>query len=1020
MQKLTLEKQINHLEREIQQKQYKVEELTKIVDQQSNFVQQTKTQIKNLQDTQNSLQSQLFDIKQERDTFKCLNEIKEKQIKSLQEQVLIKNHVADTQQLKHELQEQYNQVFELQIELKTTKNQLEHLELERQNLMNELKIKTASQVVYIQNDFNNQPLQNYDQYLDKFDEERKQYLRQIHQYQIHEDKIKIENQKRLDKLQSIINNNEEEKRNLQEELLYLKQMIEMYKNQAQEEFTNQRKYEEQKLQNEREMKVIIHKKDKLISDQKIEIQKLHQRINNSPQMSLQTINDMYNVNVDDLIDLKMKIMKQENTIKQLQNQIAKEQLEKKNIQEQTQKELSIASEKEQECLQQIAFVEQQRQKLDIEIQQNKQLKEDIFKLQAELTQLKKKDQIQKNEIDRLRQENLNNQTYIVNSQSKDNQSSINQQIMLNYEFIKSPNIKQFEKLTQDNLNLKQIINKKDEEIIILQQKITNQNLDNEQDEFQKNSTITIAKKIEKIKSYSQKQSQMLADYRKLKLEKNKYEFQIEEFKYEIQKLRNLIQQERAQKEFMEKNLNKYKEEFSILEGQNKKQKKDFENKIKQIQQEMESKFVSKEQINYYQQNQELLKQKQQDKQLIQELKEKITNLNLDSQKYREELFLKDNQIQKLQIATDNEENQNVLQMKLQIENDKIIIQTLNERIINLNQEIESKEKQLLTFQQDQVNLESLQQFSKQIEYENRTNLNNQEDINDLKNNIRILNKKISEQTQQYQQAITEFGKEFQQSIMLLNDEIKQLEQENQDLAKVMEQYKQLYQKEKIENQNKLNLTSAEIQQIKISLEQVTKERDQLSQQKQIIDYKEQQILIKEDEIKCELAELNEEKKNFEIDLLVKKNKELSIIGCDYILIRELENYKQKLIEEQEKVNELMQRSIQQMEEQQEGNQDLYEQKLMQNELNDLKKQIEQMKAEQLKLLISSNIQIEEQLNFEEERQQYQQQIKQLMHFKENLTLEDIKLVRDIIQSGKLISYLEKAKQIHELQNSIQS
>ncbi|CAD8195913.1 unnamed protein product [Paramecium octaurelia] len=1034
MQKLTLEKQINLLERDIQQKQNKIEDLTKVVDQQTNFVESAKAQIKNLQDTQQKLYSQLFDIKQERDNFKCVNQIKEQQIMSLKEQVLAKIHVEDTQQLKHELQDQYNQILELQVDLKAARNQLEHSELERQNLLNELKIKAVSQVVQIQNEFNIAPLQNFNQYLDKFEEERKQYLRQIHQYQIREDKIKNENKKRIDRLQAIIDKSEENSKNQKEELLILQKQMEMYKKQSQADITNQRIYEEQKLKNELEMRAIIEKKDKLISDQKKEIQKLHQRIGQSPQMILSTINDMFNMSVDESVDMKIENIELKNTIKSLQDQIVQEQKEKQNIQEYTKKECATAIQLKQEYLQQKAFAESQNQKLVSEIQENKQLKDDIFKLEASLAQLKRKDQIYRTEIERLRQDNLNNQKQIFISQKEDNKSSVNQstpQITINQDLIKN-NIQQFEQLTTEIRNLKQTLNKKEEEIINLKYKIDNPDSNTELEEQQKNSTITIAKKIEKIQTYSKKQSKMLADFRKLKLERNKYEFTIDEHQYEIKKLQSQIQLEQIQKEQLMQTIQKYKEEFRILEEQNMKEKQDFGKKIKQIQQETEQKFVSQEQIDYQKMNQELLKLKEQDKKLVQELKEKVKTLSQDAQKYREEILQKDLEIKRLQLVeTKSEEHQNTLQMKLQIENDKIIIKSLNERIFNLNQEIENKEKELLAFQQDKLDWESLQQFSRQIANENRSNLNNQEDINDLKKNLKGLQKKISEQTQQYQQAIADFGKEFQQIIMQQNDEIKQLEQENQDLAKALEQYKQLYQQERMDRQNKSDLTLAEIEEIKIRLDQVTKERDQLLLKKEIIENKEYQILRKEDEIRSQEMELQEEKKNFESyiqkrkleitdDILIKKNKELSIIGCDYILGRELEIYKQKLIEEQEKVNELMQRSIQQMEDYQEGNQDLYEKKQMENQLNDLKKQIEEMRAEQLKLRMDSKVQDEEQYNFEEERQQYQQQIRQLMHLKENVTLEDIKLVRDIIQSGKLISYLEKAKQIHELQTSMQS
>ncbi|CAD8121792.1 unnamed protein product [Paramecium sonneborni] len=1038
MQKLTLEKQINLLEREVQSKQNKIEELTKTANQQQKNLDKQNTQIRDLQDVQKNMSTQLFDIKQERDSLKYLNEIKEKQIQSLQEQVLVKNHVADTQQLKHELQQQYNQILELQLELQTVRNNLEHSELERQNLSNELKTKAVSQVVYIQNKINNTPLQIYNQHLDQFDEERKQYQRQIHQYQMHENKIKIENQKTIDKLQSIITNFEEEKKNLQEELMTLKQMMEMYQLQAQDEISNQKKEEELKLQNDREMRTILENKDKLISDQEKEIQRLHKRISQSPEMSLSTINDMFNINVDDIVDLKIKIMQQENDIKLLQDQIVKEQQDKRNIQEHIQRELNVVSQKKQEYLQSISFSELQKQKLETEIQQNKILRDNLSKLQTELNQFKIKDQIQRNEIDRLRQDNLNQKASIVESEKKGsiNRSTIqSESIIMSQEYNKNPinQVKQFEKLTQEILNLKLIINRKDEEIINLQQKIISIDSDDDLEEQQKKSSIQVSKKIEKIRCKSQKKSQFLAEYRKLKLERNKFEFQIQEQIYEISKLQNQVQMERSQKEFMEKNLKQYQDEFLKLEGQYRKQKKEFENKIQQISQEMEQNFVSKEQINYHQQNQQLFQQKELDKKLILDLKEKVKTLNLESQKMKEEIFQKDNLIQQLRVKENkNEEKQYILQMKLQIENDKIIINSQNERINNLIQQLEDKEKELQSFQQDKLDWEQLQQFSRQIANENRSNSNNQEDINDLKKNLKGLQKKLSEQTLEYQQTIADFGKEFQKTIMKQNSEIQQLEQENQDLAIALEQYQQLYQQERIDSLNKSDLTLVEVEELKQRLVQVTQERDQLSIKKEIIEKKEQFLQRKEEDIRFQNEELNEEKKNFENhiekkkseiteDILIKRNKELSIIGCDYILGRELGIYKQKLIEEQEKYNELMKRSFQQIEDpNQKGNQDLYEKKIMENQLNDLKKQIEEMRAEQLKLKMDTKIQIEEQLNFQEERQQYQQQITQLMHLKENVTLEDVKLVREIIQNGKLISYLERAKDIHELQNQMHS
>ncbi|CAD8096133.1 unnamed protein product [Paramecium primaurelia] len=1034
MQNVTMEKQINLLERDIQQKQQKIDELAKTVNQYQNFFEQAKTQIADLQDTQQHLHSQLFDIKQDRDNLRCINQIKEKEIKSLQEQVLVKNNIGDTQQLKHELQEQYNQILELKLELQTIRNQLEYSEIESQNLKHELKTKKINQVVYIQNEFNNTPLQIYNQQLDQFEEERKQYLKQIQQYSIYGEKIKIDSQKRIDKLQSNLNNSEEERQLLQEKLRTLEQMIEMYKQQAQEEINHQRIYEEQKLQNDREMRIIIEKKDKLISDQEKEIKRLNQRVSRqSPELIFSSINDQFNVNVDDLVDLKVKLMQQEKNIKSLQNQIEIEQQEKRNIQEKKNEELSIFIQEKQEYQKSKELAQQQKQKLEAEIQQNKSLRDEIIKLQSELTQLKCKDEIQRNEIYRLRQDNLNNKTSITQEnkvQSVVKQSIINSDQTMFQEVIKYQNInlKQLEKLNQEILNLKLIINRQEEEIIKLQQKINNNDTDNDQDEQKNSQIIPIAKKIEKIRYQSKKQTQMLDNYRKLKLERNTLDFQIEEFKQEIQKLKNQVQLEKTQKEFIQKNFNNYIKELLNLEEQHKKQKIEYENKIKQIYQDKESNIIPIEQIDYCQQNKQLLEMKEKDNNLIKQLSEQIKVLNLGCQALKDEIKQKDGQIQQLQVNINKYElNQDILQMKLQIENDKIIIKTLNEKIQNLTQELQMKENELLSFQEDKLNWEQLQEFSRQIANENRSNQNNQEDINDLKKNLKGLQKQLSEQTQQYQNAIAEFGKDFQQMIMQQSSEIKSLEQENQELAKALEQYKQLYQQEKIDSQNRSDLTIEEIEEIKLRLENVTKERDQLFLIKDLIQEQEQFLKQKEHEIRSQEMELKEEQTNFakkkqEIkdDILILKNKELSIFGCDYILRRQLEIYKQKLIEEQEKVKELMSRSNQYMGDFQEGNQyDLYEKKMMENQLNDLKKQIEQMRAEQLKLRMDSKIEIEEQYNFEEERLQYQQQIKQLMHVKENVTLEDVRLVRDIIQNGKLISYLEKAKQIHELQTSTQ-
>lgn len=56
------------------------------------------------------------------------------------------------------------------------------------------------------------------------------------------------------------------------------------------------------------------------------------------------------------------------------------------------------------------------------------------------------------------------------------------------------------------------------------------------------------------------------------------------------------------------------------------------------------------------------------------------------------------------------------------------------------------------------------------------------------------------------------------------------------------------------------------------------------------------------------------------------------------------------------------------------------------------------------------------IDFEEEKRHYEEQIRQLRVIKDGITIEDVELVRNLVQDGRLVRYLEKAKEIYHASN----
>ncbi|CAD8197750.1 unnamed protein product [Paramecium pentaurelia] len=1031
MQKQSLEQHLNGLERESYINKCKTKELDKVVKHQSEIIEQQKQRINWLEESNLDLHNKLFLIREEKQELQNNNCILESQLKNLQEQLLQTISNIDQSQIEYDLQKERGLNSQLKNEIQILQSQLDHLELERQKLEEELKTKSLNQIIYINNDALTNVLQNYNQYFENFNNEKQYLLNQIQQYKALEEKTKIDNQKRIDRFQVIIKNVEDKKKILEEEIINLKNVIENQQKTLENQQIQLQEQEKLRLELEKEQQIISEQNISLQQQQQEQIVKLQKQINSSHSIVYDMMNIILPSDMEEILQIKQQLLKNEEEMKSLKEINKNLSQEKKKFQDLVEKELPFVKQRKQEFEQLMAISLQQKKKLEVEINLNKKLKENLNQLEIELQQVKQKEEIQTIEILKLRSENLTcrtqiqelsvidlfkNQSQVSNTDAQvfikqicqENEQLKNQieQILINYQSYNRP-INQSDQIQEENLNLKYTLSVKEDEILNLKEKVNIMTQEKALGQIINNKVQPIVHKIEKIKIKTEKQQNLLKEFRNQRMEKRKLEFKLEELEFQISKLQSQYQLERQQKEFLEKRLIQQKDDFGKKKEQFRKRYEEFEIKIQELQQEMNLSSITQEHINYYQQNRMLFQKSKKDKQLIIQQNQEIKNYIIEIQRLKEELHNKEQEVIAIERQAQNgDEDQKRLQLKkkIQMDKDKIQIEDLYEQ---LNQQIKEKVQLNNQFLKEKLKCEQIQ-----------INLNSDQSLQELKKSVYNFENRLIQFQEQSQKRIEELEVEFQNKIGQKQNEISQLEQEIIELKYALEDYKKQYKEEKLKQVNKSELSLNEIQDLKEQLSQTIKEKDQLLKRKQMIEKKDSDLKIKEEIINAREQKINEEQILFEQtrikqtqeiqeQISIQKNKELSLIACDYIIFRELDEYKQKLIQEQNKVNELLQQL--QMQQNSQDNDNNQQQQLNQIGNNEQKQEGHEQEIKIEEINVNNGMKIEEQQNFDEERQMGQQGVQ------EKVNQNEVKFVMEIIQNGKLLAYLEKAKQIHEEQ-----
>ncbi|KAM3135670.1 hypothetical protein pb186bvf_012196 [Paramecium bursaria] len=995
-------------------------------------------------DEQIELQKQFEDLKIEHQYSVQTNQVKDQTIKDLnqklqQQMLIIKDDVQI--QLRDRIDQLEDQLTKYKTDNKVLNIQIENLQAQNEQLYQQVSVKQTPQIIYVKSNEAHNLIQQLELRHQQETHQKNILQGQINDMTIQIDEITIQNKKLQEKLQITFMKNDTDKQanktiniELQEENKILKQQLK----QVQQEYQD---YEQTRSKQDELIRQQIQEKDEIIAKLQNELHIFRQKGQANSILS-QIMNSVLPTHLDDYLAQKKELLKLKNQHNEILNERGQLKQKIQELEKVIQDKLPLVNQRQTEFEQLKQISMQQRNKLEQLLNQNNEMTKEILTLQQNNLKLASDNKIQKDYIQQMNKENTR-----LHQAQTGNQYDVQELKQIEFLSIERQNLiqelqelrlitlrdnqlsvpaMQLNQLQQDFVKLQNILQERDEKIFKLQAQLKLLEKEAETYKVIHQPKQQITHTIEKIKIDFEKNKKKELRIRSLQNDNRKLEFEVQNLQFANAKINGQLQYENQKIQFLEKNLKKLQDENSSLKELIRNLKLEFEEKIRNYIKEYEqnNKYSNTEYtIELQSQNNKFFNIITQNQGELEQLRENLQTSYQNIDQLRDIIRNKNLELDQMKKERNVSFDMQTVGLKIQIEDLKVVNYTQQEILKNLQEQLHIQASQIAdTYKlKDKQLIEELTQFSNEyLQHNNQGQKNQFENIQDYKNMLEKMEKQYEELQLRYMDTIEIMKQEFKNMIVQKDEYVQQLEYERKEILQSLDDYRRLYTSEIEDKTHKQNISKDEFHSIN---EQLKKQHEQIQILQKELDDKKQQ----EQSHANKMQDLREERKRLQDERLLREEQlqqtqkildekylehkamETATLLGKFELQRQIQDLKNQLRQEQDKISKILPVD--------ESKQQIIEQNLLekQNQLIQLQKEIEEANIAKLSQQLKMEIEAPEIVNFEQDKIHYEQQIQNLKQIRDQITVDDVDLVKRILQDGRLVSYLEKAKVIYESQ-----